>query len=211
MATKEDIKEKLNILGLDLENLPEFLTETKPIIFNPSRLNNDKELKVYKYVPIKDIEIYCTTAHRDDSIKEKYSKSMPLGRFIEESEHDSEKSAELLNLFERISDVSIKRVALEQSKMAEKIPFTVHFPKNQLWQIYYSADTDRYFMLVSVKEDTFDELYYLLKKKIEAEKNNKDERIFVPISYVNYSEKFLSNKEINDIENYLWVFNIRSI
>ena len=44
MATKEDIKEKLNILGLDLENLPEFLTETKPIIFNPSRLNNDKEL-----------------------------------------------------------------------------------------------------------------------------------------------------------------------
>ena len=206
MATKEDIKEKLNILGLDLENLPEFLTETKPIIFNPSRLNNDKELKVYKYVPIKDIEIYCTTAHRDDSIKEKYSKSMPLGRFIEESEHDSEKSAELLNLFERISDVSIKRVALEQSKMAEKIPFTVHFPKNQLWQIYYSADTDRYFMLVSVIEDTFDELYYLLKKKIEAEKNNKDERIFVPISYVNYSEKFLSNKEINDIENYLWVF-----
>ena len=206
MATKEDIKEKLNVLGLDLENLPTFLTETKPIIFNPSRLNNDKELKVYKYVPIKDIEIYCTTAHRDDPIKEKYSKSMPLGRFIEESEHDSEKSAELLNVFERISDISIKRVALEQSKMADKIPFTVHYPKNQLWQIYYSADTDRYFMLVSLKEDTFDELFYLLKKKIEAEKKDKNEKVFVPISYVNYSEQYLSNKEINDIENYLWVF-----
>ena len=206
MATKEDIKEKLNVLGLDLENLPTFLTETKPIIFNPSRLNNDKELKVYKYVPIKDIEIYCTTAHRDDPIKEKYSKSMPLGRFIEESEHDSEKSAELLNVFERISDISIKRVALEQSKMADKIPFTVHYPKNQLWQIYYSADTDRYFMLVSLKEDTFDELFYLLRKKIEAEQKDKNEKIFVPISYVNYSEQFLSNKEINDIENYLWVF-----
>ena len=206
MATKEDIKEKLNVLGLDLENLPTFLTETKPIIFNPSRLNNDKELKVYKYVPIKDIEIYCTTAHRDDPIKEKYSKSMPLGRFIEESEHDSEKSAELLNVFERISDISIKRVALEQSKMADKIPFTVHYPKNQLWQIYYSADTGRYFMLVSLKEDTFDELFYLLKKKIEAEQKDKNEKVFVPISYVNYSEQFLSNKEINDIENYLWVF-----
>lgn len=206
MATKEDIKEKLNVLGLDLENLPTFLTETNPIIFNPSRLNNDKELKVYKYVPIKDIEIYCTTAHRDDPIKEKYSKSMPLGRFIEESEHDSEKSAELLNAFERISDISIKRVALEQSKMADKIPFTVHYPKNQLWQIYYSADTDRYFMLVSLKEDTFDELFYLLKKKIEAEKKDKNEKVFVPISYVNYSEQYLSNKEINDIENYLWVF-----
>ena len=206
MATKEDIKEKLNVLGLDLENLPTFLTETNPIIFNPSRLNNDKELKVYKYVPIKDIEIYCTTAHRDDPIKEKYSKSMPLGRFIEESEHDSEKSVELLNVFERISDISIKRVALEQSKMADKIPFTVHYPKNQLWQIYYSADTDRYFMLVSLKEDTFDELFYLLKKKIEAEQKDKNEKVFVPISYVNYSEQYLSNKEINDIENYLWVF-----
>ena len=206
MATKEDIKEKLNVLGLDLENLPTFLTETNPIIFNPSRLNNDKELKVYKYVPIKDIEIYCTTAHRDDPIKEKYSKSMPLGRFIEESEHDSEKSVELLNVFERISDISIKRVALEQSKMADKIPFTVHYPKNQLWQIYYSADTDRYFMLVSLKEDTFDELFYLLKKKIEAERKDKNEKVFVPISYVNYSEQYLSNKEINDIENYLWVF-----
>lgn len=131
---------------------------------------------------------------------------MPLGRFIEESEHDSEKSVELLNVFERISDISIKRVALEQSKMADKIPFTVHYPKNQLWQIYYSADTDRYFMLVSLKEDTFDELFYLLKKKIEAEQKDKNEKVFVPISYVNYSEQYLSNKEINDIENYLWVF-----
>ena len=103
MATKEDIKEKLNVLGLDLENLPTFLTETKPIIFNPSRLNNDKELKVYKYVSIKDIEIYCTTAYRDDSIKEKYRKSQPLGNFIKASEEDAEKSAELLNMFDKIS------------------------------------------------------------------------------------------------------------
>lgn len=28
----------------------------------------------------------------------------------------------------------------------------------------------------------------------------------MPISYVNYSEEFLTNKQINDIENYLWVF-----
>lgn len=207
MSTKEDIKEKLKIIGLDLENnLPLFLTETKPIIFNPSRLNNDKELKVYKYVPIKDIEIYCTAAHRDDPIKEKYSKAMPLGRFIKESEQDNEKSAELINVFDKISDANIKKVALEQSKMSNKVPFTVHYPKNQLWQIYYSEDTNRYFMLASLKEDTFDELFYLLKKKIEAETKNTNEKIFVPISYVNYSGIYLSNKEINDIENYLWVF-----
>lgn len=206
MATKEDIKEKLNVIGLDLENLPSFFTETKPIIFNPSRLNNDKELKVYKYVSIKDIEIYCTTAYRDAPIKEKYSKSMPLGEYIKASQEDAEKSAELLNVFDKISDITIKRVALEQSKMESKIPFLVHYPKNQLWQIYYSEDTNRYFMLVSLKEDTFDELFYLIKKKIELEKVKRDEKIYVPISYVNYSEEFLTNKQINDIENYLWVF-----
>ena len=42
--------------------------------------------------------------------------------------------------------------------MESKIPFLVHYPKNQLWQIYYSEDTNRYFMLVSLKEDTFDEI-----------------------------------------------------
>lgn len=116
------------------------------------------------------------------------------------------KSAELLNVFDKISDITIKRVALEQSKMESKIPFLVHYPKNQLWQIYYSEDTNRYFMLVSLKEDTFDELFYLIKKKIELEKVKRDEKIYVPISYVNYSEEFLTNKQINDIENYLWVF-----
>ena len=90
--------------------------------------------------------------------------------------------------------------------MESKIPFLVHYPKNQLWQIYYSEDTNRYFMLVSLKEDTFDELFYLIKKKIELEKVKRDEKIYVPISYVNYSEEFLTNKQINDIENYLWVF-----
>ena len=206
MVTKEDIKEKLNIIGLDLDNLPQFLNENKPIIFNPSRLNNDKELKVYKYISIKDIEIYCTTSYRDDSIKEKYTHSLPLGEFIKLSAEDPERTIELLRVFQKISEVNIKKIDFEQSKMAEKIPFLVHYNRNQLWQIYYSQETDRYFMLASLKEDTFDYLFYLLKKKIELENSKKDEKIYVPISYVNYSEEFLSTKQINDIENYLWVF-----
>ena len=45
LSTKEDIMEKLNIIGLDLDNLPSFLEDSKPIVFNPSRLNNDKRTK----------------------------------------------------------------------------------------------------------------------------------------------------------------------
>lgn len=206
MATKEDIMEKLNIIGLDLDNLPNFLQERKAIIFNPSRLNNDKELKVYKYVSIKDIEIYCTNAHRDDSIKDKYGKAMPLGHFIRLGEEDAEKSIELLRLFGKVSEQSIKRVEFMQSKMEMKPPFLVHYSKNQLWQVYYSEETNKYFMLVPLKEETFDEFFFLLKKKIELEKSKKDQKIYIPISYVNYSEEFLTNKQINDIENYLWLF-----
>lgn len=206
MSTKEDIMEKLNIIGLDLDNLPKFLEENKPIVFNPSRLNNDKELKVYKYVSIKEIEIYCTTAYRDDPIKEKYDKCIALGTYIKQAQDDEEKAIELMKVFDKISEAGVKRISLEQNKMEKKIPFTVSFNRNQLWQIYYSEYSGKYFMLFSLKEDTFDELFYLLKKKIELETLKRDEKVYVPISYVNYSEKYLSNKQINDIENYLWVF-----
>lgn len=206
MATKEDIKEKLSLIGLDLDNLPDFLVNAEPIVFNPSRLNNDKELKVYKYVSIKDIEIYVTSSHREDSIKEKYNKSLPLAEYIRQSEEDSEKSAELLRVLEKISDYNIRRIESEQRKMEIRIPFLVHYNKNHLWQVYYSQDTDKYFMLVPLKEDTFDEFFFLLKKRIELETLNRDEKIYIPISYVNYSEEFLTSRQINDIENYLWVF-----
>ena len=206
MSTREDIMEKLNIIGLDLDNLPSFLEDSKPIVFNPSRLNNDKELKVYKYVSIKDIEIYCTTAYRDNQIKEKYDKSIAFGTYIKQAQDDDEKAVELMKVFDKISEAGIRRISLEQSKMEKKIPFTVSFNRNQLWQIYYSEYSGKYFMLFSLKEDTFDELFYLLKKKIELETSTRDEKVYVPISYVNYSEKYLTNKQINDIENYLWVF-----
>ncbi len=206
MSTKEDIMEKLNIIRLDLDNLPSFLEDSKPIVFNPSRLNNDKELKVYKYVSIKDIEIYCTTAYRDNQIKEKYDKSIAFGTYIKQAQDDDEKALELMKVFDKISEAGIRRISLEQSKMEKKIPFTVSFNRNQLWQIYYSEYSGKYFMLFSLKEDTFDELFYLLKKKIELETSTRDEKVYVPISYVNYSEKYLTNKQINDIENYLWVF-----
>lgn len=206
MATKEDIKEKLNVIGLDLDNLPDFIENPKPINFNSSRLNNDKELKVYKFVQIREIEIYVTPTHRDDSIKDKYNNAISLGDFIRQSEDDSEKSAELMRMFSRVSELNLKRLENEQRKMLAKSPFLVRYNKCQLWQVYYSQDTDRYFMLVSLKEDTFDELFYLIKKRIELEALNKDEQIYVPISYVNYSEEYLTNKQINDIENYLWVF-----
>ena len=206
MTTKEDIKAKLSMIGLDLDKLPKFLLETEPVVFNPSRLNNDKELKVYKYVSIKDIELYITDCHRDDPIREKYNNSMRFVDFIKQSEHDNEKSLKLINLFNTISIANINKIEDEQNKLEMKPPFLVHYNKSQLWQVYYSQDSNKYFMLVPLKEEAFDQFFFLLKKKLELQKSKKDFKIYIPISYVNYSEEFLTNRQINDIENYLWVF-----
>ena len=206
MTTKEDIKAKLNLIGLNLDKLPKFLVDTEPVIFNPSRLNNDKELKVYKYVSIKDIELYVTDCHRDDSIKEKYNNSMRFVDFIKQSEIDNEKSLKLINLFNTISQDNIKKVEDEQDKLQMEPPFLVHYAKSQLWQVYYSQDSNKYFMLVPLKEECFDQFFFLLKKKLELQRSKKDYKVYIPISYVNYSEEFLTNRQINDIENYLWVF-----
>ena len=113
-----------------------------------------------------------------------------------------EKYADMLNMFERINPDGISKIEEIQTKANEKIPFCVSYDKNQLWQIYYSQETNKYFMLVSTKENTYDEFFYLLKKKIEES----EDFIFVPITYVNYSDKYLNNREINDLENYLWMF-----
>ena len=58
--TNEDLTEKLKFLGLDLENIPEYLKDFTPLNFNISRMNNDKDHKVYRYVPIDKIEILLT-------------------------------------------------------------------------------------------------------------------------------------------------------
>ena len=213
LATKQDLKEKLDFLGLDIEDLPNFLTKVEPVSFNPSRLNNDKELKVYKYVPIKDIDIYCTPAYRDDPVREKYSKASPLGLYLKkpESGEDFERQKDFFKMLEDFSIEEFYEINDRQNDMNNKIPFKVFYPRNQLWQIYYSEQSNKYFMLVSTKEDTYSEFFYLLKKQIEIDKlsprsKKRDEKIYVPISYVNYNEEILTNKQINDIENYLWLF-----
>ena len=208
---KDDLIGKLNYLGLDLDNIPDCLKEYEPLNFNISRLNNDKDHRVFKYVPIDKIQILLTPSLRSDSIKQKYSNSIPLYEYIEprgETEENIERYSTFLKMISTISIPDIENLINTQNEIERKEPFKVKYNKDHLWQIYYSESLDKYFMLVATKEDTFSELFYLIKKKIEFEKSNskKVPRIFVPINYINYSEELLTKDEIIDIENYLWLF-----
>ena len=207
---KNDLTQKLNYLGLDLQNIPDFLYDFKPLNFNLSRLNNDKDHKVFRFVPIDKIDILITPCLRSDSVREKYSKAFPLGSYLanEESQEGLERYTTFLKMLNDFSIAEVENVSNIQKEMKYTEPFRVRFNKEHLWHVYYSEATDRYFMMVCTKESTFAEFFYLLKKKIEIANNPKlsDEKVFIPINYVNYSEKYLNRDELIDIENYLWLF-----
>ena len=210
--TKEELLSKLEYLGLNTDEIPEYLKDFSPISFNLSRLNNnDRDHRVFQFVPIDKIQILLTPALRNDDIKDKYSKAVPLGRFFNRTgnEEDIERYATLLKIFSKLSIADVENVAIVQKKLEKTEPFRVKYNKDHLWQIYYSEATDSYFMLVCTKEETFAEFFYLLKKKIAFAENKRAKvvpKIFVPINYVNYSGEFLTRDEITDVENYLWLF-----
>ena len=206
----EDFKEKLKYVDLDLDDVPDCLTEFNALNFNISRINNDKDHRIYKFIPIDKIEILLTPCLREDSVKEKYNKAVPLYKFFEEPKtaEDEERRFRFYKMIEEFSIAEVENVTIMQKNLEKTEPFKVRYNRDHLWQIYYSEETDRYFMLVCTKEKTFAEFFYLLKRKINFSKKKirSAPKIYVPINYVNYSEHYLNKSEIIDLENYLWLF-----
>ena len=62
-------------------------------------------------------------------------------------------------------------------------------------------------MMFPTEEQEVETLFYLIKKKIELQKNKKKtEYIYVPISNKEIEYDFLKRSEYADLENYLWYF-----
>lgn len=207
---KGELQKKLDYLNLDLENVPCELTDHEPLNFNVSRLNNDKDHRIFRFVPIDKIEILITPCLRTDPLKEKYAKAMPLHKYIlpAENDEDIEYYTTFLKMLDTVNINEIENVASLQKELEKKEPFKVKYNKDHLWQIYYSESTGKFFMLVCSKEKTFAEFFYLLKAKIEFANSRlrTAPRIYVPINAMNYSEEYLNRNEIADLENYLWLF-----
>ena len=206
----DDLQKKLKYLDLDLENVPDEIVDYKPLNFNVSRLNNDKDHRVFRFVPIDKIDILVTPCLRTEPLKDKYSQAMPLHKYIlpAEKEEDIERYTTFLRMLDTVSVNEIETVATMQKELSKKEPFKVKYAKDHMWQIYYSEATGRFFMLVCTKEKTFAEFFYLLKAKIEFanSRSRTAPKIYVPINAMNYSEEFLNRNEIADLENYLWLF-----
>lgn len=206
----DDIQEKLDYINLDLSKPPKFIRNGTIPTFTTNGLNNDKESKVYKYIPINEIEILITPYLRSDDLKKKFSNAVHLNKCLNPNGNEEDKI--LYKYFAK----TLKSVSIDEVKKMEKIqenflkskPFKIKYNRDHLWQIYYSEKSNKYFMLVCTKENTFTEFVYLLKKQIEFAKSKQEKAplIYAPVNYIGYSEEILNKIEIADLENYLWLF-----
>lgn len=207
VTNDNEINKKLKYIGLDLKNIPEFLTNSSNIDYRPLKAYDENTYRVYKYVPISKIQILLTPMNRLNTIKEKYGESSSLKNYLKpENEGDSDKYITFLKMLKEVKIEEIEKLAKHQERLNKNIPFKIKFEENYLWQIYYSDINDVYFMLVPTEDLEYASFFYLLKKQIEYHKTKKEQMIYVPIVYENYSGQFLKNSEIQDLEKYVWFF-----
>ena len=200
----QEINEKLEYIGLNLEEIPETLKLVEDLQFRPNTGFDEKKYRQYRFVSPKEIQILLSPTNRLDDIKEKYSKASPLASYLDsQNEENQEKYKTFLRMIDEIKIEDITEVEKEQQIINKKIPFKVRYSGNYLWQIYYSEATDQYFMIVPTEDKDYSTFFYVLKKQIEKKKAGK---IFVPISNADYSRELLNKTEIQSLENYLWLF-----
>lgn len=200
----EGISDKLEYLGLDLDKIPQNLKKFESLEYRVTRTYDEKQYRQYRYIDIKDIQILLSPTNRLTDLNEKYKKASPLYEYLDnKNEENIIKHTKFLEMLRNMDIDEIEKVEKEQSKLSKEIPFKVKFHGNYLWQIYYSANTNRYFMIVPTEDTDYSTFFYLLKRQIE---NKRVGKIFVPISNVKYSNQYLKKSEFEDIENYLWLF-----
>ena len=200
----EGIEDKLEYLGLELDNIPKKLKEFEPLEFRVSRFYDEKQYRQYRYIPIQDLQILLSPTNRLEELGEKYKKASPLYEYLDnEKEENILKYTTFLNMLKNFNIEDVENVEKEQNNLNREIPFKIKYQGNYLWQIYYSENTDKYFMIVPTEDTDYSTFFYILKKKIENKKNAK---IFLPVSNVKYSNKFWTKSAFEDMENYLWMF-----
>ena len=204
LRTQENIEEKLEYIGLDLDKIPASIKKFEPLDFRIPKFYDEKQYRQYRYVPIKDIQILLTPTNRLDELEEKYQNASPLYEYLDQkNEENILKYTKFLEMLKQVKIEDIEKIEEEQANLNKKIPFKVKFEGNYLWQIYYSENTDKYFMLVPTEEADYSTFFFLLKKQLEKRRTGK---IFVPIRNVGYSSEYIRKNEFEDLENYLWLF-----
>ncbi len=201
----EKLQKKLDYIGLDFDNIPEFLRNTENLDFILEKAYSEETYRVYKYVPINDIQIIFTKANRMNSIQEKYQNINPIYPYlVPENEEGIIKHSAFLKMLKTVEIEEIEEIEKQQEKLNNDIPFLIKYDKNYLWEIYYSNKLHKYFMLVTTEDKEYGSFFYLLREQLKNRNQNK--KVFVPVSYMDYSNNLLEKDNFKDLEKYVWKF-----
>ena len=127
MSSKIDnMKEKIEYLGLDLENIPSTIKNFKPIKYRIPKFYDEKQYKQYRYVSIKNIQILLSPTNRLDDIQDKYKQASPLIDYLDNKNEDNFiKHTTFLNMLRKVKIEDIEKVEKEQENLNKKVPFKV--------------------------------------------------------------------------------------
>lgn len=186
----------LDYIGLKLTRLSTKLKSVKPDYKPFNSGDNVVKYKVYKRVNIKKLQVLVSDTDRTTDITERFKEALPLQDYIKQ---DKEAFEAWIN---KVTQKDIKDIEKQQEQFEKQIPYFIKYDKNYLWQIYYSKEDDKYFMLVPARETENQALAYIIKKKLEDDKSD----IFVPICKEEISEEYFTGREIEDIVTYIKLF-----
>ena len=188
--------EVVDYIKINLSRIQKAIKAEKPQFDVSKSFDNAENYKIYKRIPVEDIEILISNTDRTTDIKTRYDKALPIQDYIKENKEDFTK------LLEKTNIEKIQKIEKLQESFKDKIPFFAKYDENYLWQIYYSSIDKKYFMLFPANEGETEVLMFLIKQKLSKEISE----IYVPICKEDYDEQIITNKKISDIENYIWVF-----
>ena len=78
----DEIKEKLDYLGLNIEDAKNQFENYEPLKFRIPKFYDEKQYRQYRYIPIKDIQILLTPTNRLDDVQEKYKNASPIDSLV---------------------------------------------------------------------------------------------------------------------------------
>ena len=196
------LNKNIKYIGLNLNDIPDFLKKNKIAECNLAKEYRDKTYKVYKYIDVNDIQIFITSAGSMSNIQNKCKEAKTIGEYLSNEELKNS----FIQMAENVSIEKLEELENEQDRFDITYPYTINYKNALKWRVYYSSNTKKYFMLVSSMEKETEAMFLLLKKQIQSNKEKIAIKIFIPIANEGYSENFLNSSQITEIENNLWFF-----
>lgn len=196
----ENIDEKLKYIDLNLKKLPDYIKNSKMENCNLSKDYKDTTSKVYKYIDVNEIQIFITSKDNLESIKEKCKEAVPIEKYIKECNDN------FLDMVKNLKISKLQELENEQNKFDISYPYKIAYKNSLKWQVFFVEAEKKYIMLISQNEKENEAMFLLLKKQIQSNKEKVAIKMYLPIVNEGYSKQFLDNKQIADMENYLWFF-----